>query len=174
MRHLLLACAVLLAAISPGAAQFSDTESARAFFACKTTMTYSPRGPRGHGTQVEYLDPDGSAHLWYPGNRGILRGDWRISTVRAKRGGTEVGLCFRYDTFGRNPVTGTIGTQWICTSAAEQARRWTESRSGDVLQLKGRGPSIPFVLSPDRTSLSALAARMGISLKATGCAARTS
>jgi len=81
---------------------------------------------------------------------------------------------FRYDTFGRNPVTGTIGTQWICTSAADQARRWTESRSGDVLQLKGRGPSIPFVLSPDRTSLSALAARMGISLKATGCAARTS
>jgi hypothetical protein len=57
----------------------------------------------GHGTQVEYLSPGGSAWLWYPGNSVILPGKW-------KRSGENI--CFAYTANSYNPVTGHKGGDW--------------------------------------------------------------
>jgi hypothetical protein len=140
-----------------GAAQadppnFFNSNEAREFYACKTQMTFDS----GHGTQVEYLHPNGRAFLWYPGNAGILPGEWIIEPRGAE---SPVAICFRYDTVTRNPVTGVVGREWSCMFADLQASRVAESARGDVLRLAGR-KFIPFVLSRERTTIAALAARM--------------
>jgi len=151
---------LLLVITTQCAAQaFTTIEDARAFYACKTTLSYSPPGPKGHGTQIEYLDPDGTAHLWYPGNPGILPGEWKIE----KGSNDVIGICFRYATSGRNPVTGVVGTAWTCSRTNRNNRTTIQSMTGDVLHLKGRR-SIPFILQPDLTTIGEIAAKMKISL----------
>ncbi len=150
----------LLASATQCAAQsFTTVQGARTFFACKTTMSYSPPGPKGHGTQIEYLDPDGTAHLWYSGNSGILPGEWKI----LKSSTIGIIICFRYATSGHNPVTGTVGTAWECAYADKYAQRTVQRMAGDVLHLKGR-QSIPFILQPNLTTIPEIAAKMKISL----------
>ena len=164
---------VLLAGMAQSAGQsLSTIEDARAAFGCKTHMTYSAPGPKGHGTQIEYLDPDGTAHLWYPGNRVILPGQWRVAMSKDRQ---TIGICFRYPTPSYNPVTGESGGQWSCSPAERYAKGLVEIAAGDVLQLKGR-TTIPFILSPDKTTISTLAAQMKIKLTplSSGCSALSS
>lgn len=108
----------------------------------RTQMSFSP----GHGTQIEYLAADGTAWLWYPGNRVILQGAWK----------TEVGsMCFRYGANTFNPVTGHTGAGWECAPLAIYRSTLTESRTGDLLGLKGRG-KVPYALGSTRVDLDSV------------------
>ncbi|WP_143145772.1 hypothetical protein [Devosia enhydra] len=108
----------------------------------KTQLFFGP----GHGTQVEYLAKGGTSYLWYPGNRVILRGDWKTEGNR---------ICFRYGANTYNPVTGQRGATWSCQLLSEHRRFMTESRTGDVLGLAGRDKP-PFTLDSRQVTLAAL------------------
>ena len=82
----------------------------------RTNMTSDP----GHGTQVEYLQSGGGAFLWYPGNKIVLPGHWKMDagtstqpgvTVNLAGGGTAT-ILFNRDTPGAkitlNGVTTTL------------------------------------------------------------------
>jgi hypothetical protein len=104
----------------------------------------------GHGTQVEYLTGDGRAYLWYPGNTVVLSGRWKAA-------GDDI--CFAYSNGSYNPVTGKTGGGFECMPH----RLWwgvvDERMKGDVLGLQGR-KRVPFKLSPARTTLAKLVARV--------------
>jgi hypothetical protein len=100
---------------------------------------------------VEYLTREGQSFLWYPGNRVILEGRW-------KEQGREV--CFAYGANTFNPVTGNSGGAWECTPAKTFWSGITERAEGDVLGLAERNRA-PFRLTPERTTLKDLAARVG-------------
>lgn len=119
---------------------------AQAGLANTTQMSYSP----GHGTQVEYMAADGSTWLWYPGNKSILPGQWKVS------GGQ---LCFRYGGNSFNPVTGHRGGGWECGSLQTYQSTRVDMLNGDALRLKGRG-KVPFQLSKSRTSFENIVRKM--------------
>src|SRR5687768_7998339 len=53
------------------------------------------------GSQVTYLAPDGTSHLWFPGNPVVVRGRWSIEATGDYRpyAGRPVeshALCFQY------------------------------------------------------------------------------
>ena len=111
-----------------------------------TNMSYSA----GHGSQVEYLSPKGTAWLWYPGNSQIVVGKW-------KRSGASI--CFAYGQNTYNPVTGRRGGDWECM----EFRLWwwaIEQRvEGDPLHLEG-ATKVPFKLGKQRGRLDKLVARL--------------
>ena len=81
-----------------------DRSNLTAAVAGTTIVTYGTF----HGTQIEYRDPDGGAWLVYPGNSGVLPGQWRVSPNKQ--------LCHRYHSSGTNPATGVIGWEWECST----------------------------------------------------------
>lgn len=88
----------------------------------------------GHGYQIEYLAPDGSAHLWYPGNRVAVMGEWKTLLDE---------VCYRYDSSTYNPQTGRRGGHWNCAFKADLERHIVAYLAGDAFQLaSGR---IPYV-----------------------------
>jgi len=89
-----------------------------------------------HGNQVEYLDPDGRCHLWYPGNPIVLVGHWRCDESR---------IYFRYGSESYNSVTGVIGGLWEPCPVALWSASIVEAVPGDILELQLR---LPFVLKP--------------------------
>jgi hypothetical protein len=130
----------------------------------------SPARPiKGHGTQIEYASADGKVYLWYPGNQVVLGGQWRVETRSMDIGDKSAPrpldvtyTCFRYDTTGRNPMTGETGLDWSCNATLFYKKNITESANGDVFGLSRRRMP-PFVLDRDRTSLDALRKRAGAS-----------
>ena len=107
---------------------FSADRTAPAFYkydAAGKLVYSSPARPiKGHGTQIEYGGPDGRVYLWCPGNQIVLTGQWRIETRSMDIGdkGAPKRLdvaytCFRYDTSGRNPMTGETGQDWAAFGA---------------------------------------------------------
>lgn len=113
---------------------------------------------RSHGTQVEYYDKTG-AYLWYPGNKVILPGAWKVS-AEAVPGGQ---ICFRYPTSSLNPVTGVKGTDWECSNVSSQQADTKHRLVGDPFALKSG--EVPFIYKRrKRMSLSALARGAGIEL----------
>lgn len=111
-------------------------------------VTFMHFGP-GHGTQVEYLGPDGMSYLWYPGNRVVVPAPWKIRSSQ---------MCFRYPSRSYNPVTGERGGRWECNPLSVYARTIVEQTRSDIFGLAKR-KTVPFVLSPQRTTLSNLARR---------------
>lgn len=111
-----------------------------------TNMTYEP----SHGTQIEYLSPDGKAFLWYPGNARIVTGQWKLE-------GADI--CFAYGGNTYNPVTGTRGGAWECMSLRTQQRGLAERAEGDIFGL-ARRRQVPFTLDRDRTTLQQIATRL--------------
>jgi hypothetical protein len=132
MRHILLALVLLAATTGIAAAQK---------LAGYTAMTYDP----GHGTQVEYLAPDGGAYLWYPLNSGIVVGAWKTE-------GNDV--CFRYGRNTYNPVTRKAGGNWDCTPLALHSKHVVERARGDVFGLASG--KLPFQLQRERTTIAKL------------------
>lgn len=95
----------------------------------------NPRVPQ-HGTQVEYHAANGTAYLWYPGNRRIVVGEWKIEAIKS----SKPELCYRYGPNTYNPVTRRPGGSWKCSrpfSGSDDVLR------GNVFGLKV-GP-VPFV-----------------------------
>lgn len=128
------------------AAEITTLEQARAFVADRTSRSHS----QGHGNQIEYLSRAGTAHLWYPGNRSIVVGEWELRLVEAKQLG-PVAICFRYGRNTYNPVTRQRGGAWECRPFAIWIFRNKEIVAGDAFGLgKNR---LPFVM-PQRTEVT--------------------
>lgn len=104
---------------------------------------------RQHGTQVEYLAPDGRSFLWYPGNRSVLDGRWKV-----EKNGLGADICFVYSGRTFNPATGKSGANWECEFGGNYIVRQAEFVDGDPLGL--RGGKIPFVLSREWHTLADL------------------
>jgi hypothetical protein len=118
-----------------------------------TNMTWDS----GHGTQVEYVSADGRTFLWYPGNKVILPGHWKMQ-------GRNV--CFLYGANTYNPVTKVVGAVWECEPTNVYGALQTERAKGDVFGLSTRG-AVPFILTNIRTTIGALAGQMGVRSPAT-------
>jgi hypothetical protein len=132
-------------------ALWSDRQALTAFLSGSTVMSYDAL----HGTQVEYLSPDGRTALWYPGNSGPVPGIWKVT---ASFDGPN--MCFQYGENTYNPVTGQRGAAWECGDASLYLKGVAEAVDGDVFGLmQGR---LPFRLTKAQTTLPALAARAGV------------
>lgn len=118
-------------------ASIYQADSLKARYAGATSVSYS----EAHGTQVEYTAKDGRAYLWYPGNKSILRGSWRIQTTPEGFGR----MCFKYGRNTFNPVTNQGGGVWSCTLASSFLSVEREYRPGDPLGLAQQA-AVPFVL----------------------------
>lgn len=153
-------------AASGGAAlprAYADPEVIASFFADRTIVSHSPQ----HGTQVEYIAPNGTTFLWYPGNDTILRGTFNVLWENASaeiddpqegryRGQINLNyVCFRYAANSYNPVTGHRGGGFECGSYARQREALRETRKGDVFGLAGRTKA-PFPLGREPQSVAAL------------------
>ena len=128
----------------------------------KTNMTSDP----GHGTQVEYLQAGGGAFLWYPGNKVVLPGHWKMVAGTSAQ---PAQICFRYGPNTYNPVTHVYGDVWECERVAVYAAVLAEQAKGDVFGLAHRS-TVPFVLQRGQSTLEQLAQQAGVqaSLGATG------
>lgn len=89
-----------------------------------------------HGDQFEFLSNDGRTWLWYPGNRTLVRGDWKADRSN---------ICFRYGANAYNPVTKQQGGKWECTPFANWKPRALGAYRGDVFDLTQRN-AVPCVL----------------------------
>jgi hypothetical protein len=85
-----------------------------------------------HGNQLEYYAPNGRCYLWYPGNRGVVAGEWRAEGEY---------ICFRYGANTYNPVTGEHGGEWERTLLERWGTNIVDAAAGDVCGLAtGRLP----------------------------------
>jgi hypothetical protein len=111
-----------------------------------TNMSYG----QGHGTQIEYLSPGGEAYLWYPGNKGILPGKWKLE-------GADI--CFAYGGNTYNPVTGHRGGGWECMAFNLHKKTLAERAKGDIFGLAGR-KKVPYDLDRRQVTLKQVSARI--------------
>ncbi|AUQ46086.1 hypothetical protein PhaeoP72_01793 [Phaeobacter inhibens] len=111
-----------------------------------------------HGTQVEYLAPDGRAFLWYPGNTAVVIGQW---TVKPPVGRSKYArLCWKYGPLTYNPVAQNRGGEFSCVKANRHILAEEEYTRGDPFDLDGSG--IPFPLKKKRQySMKELSERSG-------------
>jgi hypothetical protein len=108
-----------------------------------TTMSYSS----GHGTQVEYVAPNGKTYLWYPGNANILKGQWKVE---------DGNMCFAYGANSYNPVTKQRGG-WECEPVGVYQGSISQQVSGDPMGLAGRR-AVPFDLTGRASTLDQILA----------------
>lgn len=134
----------------------------KSFLAGKTRLSRMPI----HGTQVSYATADGRSYLWYPGNKVVLAGRWRVEdrAIEIRQGGAAVArksqprLCYDYGPNSYNPATGR-GGGWECTNFMNLRFAGAETRPGDVFGLS-RSKAVPFVLSTEPATIDGLVARL--------------
>lgn len=135
---------------------------ARKRFVGVTYVTHMP----GHGTQVSYLDPNGTGRLWYPGNSVVLANDWKIFMPKQPSPGflpkplpqsmlNSAKVCFRYPEGSHNPHAYQPAGLFACASAGRLAADTVDQAPGDVFGLMTRR-EVPFVLSKDRATIAEL------------------
>jgi hypothetical protein len=129
-----------------------DLAQTKAIIADKTIMSYD----RGHGTQVEFIAPNGKTYLLYPANKAIMKGDWKLE--RTDKPGV-FSLCFRYPGNSYNPVTRSRGGNWDCQLAGFYLTGLAEIVPGDVLGLSRRA-QVPFVLARSKTTIANLVRKL--------------
>ena len=99
----------------------------RQFFSDTTLVSWDSF----HGTQLEYHDAKGGVWLVYPGNKTVLPGEWKVELAES-----QLSLCYRYFTNGKNPATGVRGIEWECSLVASRASdRDSEYYEGDIFRL---------------------------------------
>ena len=145
---LLAGCSGSIKVFGPTIDELNDMHSseAQAYIAGKTVMTYG-----GHGTQIEYMDTDGLAYLWYPGNRRTIPSRWNLRDLRNAR---LHAICFKYPTTSYNPLLGTNGGTWECDTINAWAKKIREVREGDIFNLSSG--KVPWPLSRDSTTFDDL------------------
>lgn len=104
-----------------------------------------------HGTQVEYFGSNGVSFLWYPGNRVVVQGRWKIATGENK----VQNICFSYGENTYNPVTGHRGSGWQCRPLGNFFVHFVEDARGDVFGLAKR-QQVPYILPTARTTIAKL------------------
>lgn len=85
----------------------------------------------GHGTQIEHLDADGGAHLWYPGNRRMVHGLWEVRDIAGR-----TNMCFKYGSNTYNPETQQSGGSWECSNLHNYIFFNVDSQQGDPFGLQ--------------------------------------
>lgn len=150
IRNIVVSFFLLLAFTSTAIAQNKPYvigyDETKGLFAGVTFVHYN----RGHGTQVEYMAKNGKAHLFYPGNKIVLHGRWKLERTDKPK---VFNLCFSYPN-SYNPLTGhTVG--WECQPAGFALTDVVDSVDGDVLGLAKRD-AVPFVLSKRKARLADL------------------
>lgn len=123
-------------------------EETKGLFAGVTFVHYD----RGHGTQVEYMARNGKTYLLYPGNKVVVRGNWKLDRTDEPK---VFNLCFKYPGNSYNPVTGQAGGGWECRPAGFSLVDVVDSAEGDVLGL-AKSEQVPFVLSKRKARLGDL------------------
>lgn len=149
---------------------------ARKHYAGFTVKSYDT----SHGTQVEYMSPDGRCYLWYPGNTRVLPCKWKIAKKPKKvwpgqndKTINVTHVCYSYPENSRNPVTGHRGSAWQCSQAvvptihadgtvtmgipAGFAPSTVDKVNGDPFGLARRS-AVPFVMEKKTYSFSELKA----------------
>ena len=107
-----------------------------------------------HGWLAEYSTEDGRVFMWYPGNRKVMPGFWKVESVPVtlrNQSFSTIHICFQYPT-GYNYVENKPGKNWDCWPASESIaypenrknNNGLEVREGDVFNLQTG--KIPFVL----------------------------
>lgn len=115
------------------------------------------------GSQVSYMAPDGTVHLWFPGNGRVVRGRWSLEAAGyyvqiLARPVDAVNVCFVYGPDSYNAWTGERGRR-TCVPA-DSLKGLTQDRAeGDVFRLS-QATAAPFVLPQERTTIAALKARI--------------
>lgn len=89
-----------------------------------------------NGVQIEYLDADGGAYLWYPERSETLRGAWRLAA--------DGEICFVYPGYDANLDAGSSSGDWICMSLDAFYLTTLSKRDGDLFGLAAGDP--PFTL----------------------------
>lgn len=109
-----------------------------------------------HGFQVNYLAPQGKAWLWYPGNRQVVREEYKQDIVSGREA-----ICWRHPSRSYNPVTKTRGGTFACQSLTFSQRTIVAELPGDPFSLKsGRVPfqlmrcDAPIQFNFDRSKIS--------------------
>ena len=81
-----------------------------------------------HGFQVNYLQNNGRAWLWYPGNQMGVPERWRVDIRRNA-------LCWTHPKNTRNPVIQSSGSSEVCESLSFARRTIIASLNGDPFRL---------------------------------------
>ena len=109
------------------------TEALTARLANQTHVIYQP----GYAVYIEYTGDDGSVLMWFPGNRNVVHGIWKI----VDRDGTPQ-ACYHYLN-SHNAVTGAFeSTECIDPAQTMAAMGVLAARTGDIYNL--RSGNIPY------------------------------
>jgi len=119
----------------------------QAFLADTTVRAHSDPKRGGHGTQLEYHSSDGQTYLWYPKNRTVVSGRWRVKADA----NDKPELCYLYGQNTYNPVLETRGGAWECRTLTFPNIGVSEGVKGDPFNLSSG--EVPFVI-PDRAFYS--------------------
>jgi len=115
--------------------QISDALQAN--LANKTKIIFQ----QGYGVYVEYSSGDGQDRMWFPGNQGVVKGNWG---VREMGGGPRA--CFHYFN-SRNAVTHEFeSTECVSPEQTLSGENVLDERAGDVFGLLA--DRIPYRKSP--------------------------
>lgn len=117
---------------------------------------------KSHGNQIEYLAENGRMYLWYPNNRRVVQGAWKVQPGKTCGPDSEgylrctssrkPDLCFKYPSKTRNPVTGQTGGSWECLPWQYHRKALVGMKSGDVFNL-ALSRKVPFRLKRKRMTL---------------------
>ena len=105
-------------------------------FSGNTHIFFNPE----HGTIVDFFDTQGAAFQWYPGNTTAVQSTWKIIALPNRR----MGLCIKFPTGSRDPVTWKAGGTWDCYDVQDIEAFSQNIILGDVFHLSGG--KVPFVL----------------------------
>ncbi|MEL6425938.1 MAG: hypothetical protein AAFQ33_10845 [Pseudomonadota bacterium] len=122
---------ILTAAASP--------ENIFAFLADTTFIHYSD----DHGTQIWYVGPEGRLFLWYPGNRRVVDGYWKVEYDPDIK---DSQVFYRYPN-SYNPVTRQLGDSWKTSDRTYYMMARHRMLVGDPFNLSSG--KTPFIMPKD-------------------------
>ena len=130
-RHLWMVAALLslLFSSAPAAAQHSS----RGALGGHTFLSYDAT----HGVQIEYMDKNGRAFLWYPEEKRVMKGVWRLKAPNE--------ICFAYPGHASSEKLGVGLDGWICMTMRSFYDTTLAKRPDDPFSLASG--DVPFVIS---------------------------
>jgi len=114
----------------------SSAAEGQKFLSGTTALSIS----ENYGTQIEYLAPDGSSDLWFPGSPRTTPGHWK---VMASTSGAPV-MCFLYGPNSYDPVLHAYGGNWECGPLQQYILHLHTLAIGDPFRLANG--KVPFVM----------------------------
>ncbi|EEA96486.1 hypothetical protein [Pseudovibrio sp. JE062] len=142
----LLKCSLAVGALALLAGCNSGVSSQKEFSRIMYQENLFPEYPRAgrtylsfnrlHGFQVEYFGANKTNFLWYPGNKVVLPGRWKVDGQF---------VCYQYGSNTYNPVTNKRGGKWSCSPREFSAKGVVASLKGDPYGLS-RSKKAPYVL----------------------------